>query len=194
MRIVVLAALMLISMTAHSAPVTNLSFGGGFNLSKPTVDDDLGEGVDEAYNLDLGVGLKANTAINETVGFRSGLYLHQKTAGFDIDIDGDKGDINGKVIYLSVPLTVQLEANENFAFYGGYILDYAINSYCNAGGDFESCTLNEDAKQITHVATVGTVLHASEKWDLELGYQHGLSEVFDDLKIHAFQLMAYYKF
>lgn len=194
MRIVVLAALMLISLSAYSAPVTNLSLGGGFNMSKPEVDSDLGDGVDEAYYLDLAIGLKANTAIDETFGFRSGLYLHQKTASFEIDLGADEGDINGKVIYLSVPITVQVEANENFAFYGGYILDYAINSYCTAGGDFESCSLNEDAKQITHVATLGAVLHASEKWDLELGYQHGMSEVFDDLKIHTFQFMGYYRF
>jgi hypothetical protein len=49
-------------------------------------------------------------------------------------------------------------------------------------------------KSITHFATLGTVLHASEKWDLELGYQHGLSEVYDETKVNTIQLMGYYKF
>jgi hypothetical protein len=184
-------ALMLVSTQAFAD--INLAIGGGLNFSKPDVDGSPGSGVDEAWNADFTMGAKALFDMNETFKFRTGAFLQQKTAGYDIDISGVEGDLNAKIIYASIPLTVQVEANSNFAFFGGYVLDYAINDYCTAGGDFDSCDVS-GVKQITHIATAGVVLHASEKFDLEASYQHGLSEVYSDVKLNSLQFAGFFKF
>ncbi len=97
------------------------------------------------------------------------------------------------MLEIAIPLNVQYQFHDNFSAYGGYIVDFPLNTYCKSGGFVTGCTLNEAGK-VTHNLNVGGAFHLTEKFDLELSYQHPMKAVVDDLKIYAWLFQGFYKF
>lgn len=193
MKLLVLVIASLISSAVLAD--TKFSLGGGFNFNTVKTEEDLGDNVDEGVSADLAIAGKVEVDMNEQWLFRTGLWLQEKTAKFEIEIGSFEGDLNYNTIYASVPLTVQYKASDSIGVFGGYIADVRINDYCDTDGDFDSCTIDEDSETIVHLATVGMAINASEKLNIELSWQQGLTDfVEDSLKVNTFQTMLFYKF
>lgn len=184
--------IVLISFSAHSIE-HKFSVGGGFNFNYPKTDEDLGD-FEEVVSINLVVGSRSEFVFNEQWSLRTGLNLGEKSAKLEYDKTGFEGDFTIKVIYLSVPVEAQYRINKDIALIGGYVLDQRINEYCNVSGDINDCSLTEDAKSIVHNASLGVLVTGSEKFDVEINYQYSISDVFEDLKLHTLQAMAFYKF
>jgi hypothetical protein len=166
---------------------------GGLNFSKPEVDGATGS-VKEAFSANLLIGGRATLPLADAINLRSGLFFGEKTARFHYVLGADSGDISAQTVFLSLPLTLQLELSPKFAVFGGYVVDYNVNSYCKADGAFNSCVLDIPMEDLTHYGTLGAIYHSTEKMDLELSYQHAISETFEDIKVHSFQVLGAFKF
>jgi hypothetical protein len=196
MRSVLLSVLMVFAFAnlAH-AQDHKFSLGGGLNFNMIDAESDLPSGIDEEVSATIALAGKLEFKINEEWAFRTGLWLQEKSAKYSFDTLGFEGDVTAHTIYLSVPLTAQYQIQKDIALFGGYIADIRINDYCKASGDVSSCTIDEDSKSIVHVATAGIAIQARDFLVFEFSYQRGLSDVYEnELKIHSFQGMAFYKF
>lgn len=174
---------------------TKFSLGAGFNFNTIDTEGSLGSGVDEEISIDLSIAGKVEVGINDLWLFRTGLWLQEKSAKYSIDFAGIEGDITSNTSYLSVPLNLKYQASKDIGIFGGYIADVRINDYCSTGGDFNSCTIDEDSRSVVHLATLGVSILGSEKFNVDLSWQQGLTDYYKDLiKMHTFQAMAFYKF
>lgn len=181
-----------------SAPVfafdATFAAGGGFSFTKAETKDIEDTELDEEISANLNAGVRALFPFSEYWSFRTGLYLQEKSAKYSIDFMGAEGDATFRFIQGAIPLNVQYKLNEKYYSFAGYSADYVINDYCNIEGDVEKCFLQEEPKRIIHNAMIGLGVLANKTLDIEFQYQHGLSEIYDKIKIHALQLQMFYKF
>jgi Outer membrane protein beta-barrel domain len=187
-----LVALLVVSSFSAFAQDTKFALGGGLTLNKMDVDGDLGD-FEEEIGVGLNVGARVLHGFNEQWSLRTGAYLQEKAATLSLDKGGIDGELSMRIISAAIPLNAQFKANENISIFGGYVLDYNINEYCNASGDFDSCTVGE-TKQIVHHANLGVSVLVNDKVDIDVSYQHGLSEQVENLKIHTLLVQGLVKF
>lgn len=189
----ILGLLVLILSTSALAE-TKFSLGGGVNLNTVDTEGDLGD-FEEEVSANLAVAGKAEVDLNEQWLFRTGLWLQEKSAELSYDKSGIDGSIKINTIYLSVPLNVQFKATPEIGIFGGYVADIRINDYCNADGDFDNCSLNNDTKSLVHNATLGGSFSVNEKLNIDVSWQQGLTDVYKDAyKLGTLQVMGFYKF
>ncbi len=178
---------------AHSLEHHSISVGAGINLNNPDLQVD--SDADDTISLTPALAVRELLKINEQLFFRTGLWLQQKSARFEI-FDSFYNDVAYTTIYASVPLTAQYQIKNNIAVFGGYIADVRINDYCDGSGVFEnSCEILEESKSVVHLATLGGSLAVNKRVDLNVSYQHGLSDVVSDgFKLNTLAVMFMYKF
>lgn len=170
-----------------------IAVGGGLLINHIDTDGGSGE-ADEELSASLNVGAKSVYDLNENLQFRTGLYLQERSAKYSVDVLGVDGDITANVISGSLPLNLQYKLNEKFAIFGGYTLDYNINDYCDADGDFDSCTIDDDEmKSTVHYVNFGASIWANDKIDIDVSYQRAITETYDDIKIHSIVAQIFVK-
>lgn len=196
MRSILFVALTLCLSAAPAYSVEHeFSLGAGFNFNTIDTEGELGTGVDEEISIDLAIAAKEVVKLNDLWSFRTGLWFQQKSAKYSIDVGSLDGSVTANTLYASIPLNLQYQANKDIAIFGGYIADIRINDYCDADGDVNSCSIDEDSQSIVNVATLGVTITGSKHWNVDLSWQHGLTDTYKDaIKIHTFQAMAFYKF
>lgn len=183
------------SVTPSYALEHKYSVGAGLNFNSVDTEGDIGPGTDEAVSATPALAGKVEFKINEQWAFRTGLWLQEKAAKYSIDWMGTEGNIAAHIIYASIPLTAQFQVQKDIAIFGGYIADLRINDYCEAGGDYDTCSIDEDSRSVVHQATAGISFVARENLVFDFSYQNGLTDVYkDEIKIHTFAAMAYYRF
>lgn len=167
----------------------SLALGAGLLFNQADTDnlsDVENADVDEEISASLNVGARALYYFNDSVALRTGLYLQEKSAKYSFEYLTFDGEITARFIQAAVPLNLQVKLNDQIAFFGGYSADFHINEYCKTDGDFESgCYLNEEPKAIVHNANLGISIKGNEKFDIDISYQRGLTDVTGDLKIHS---------
>lgn len=188
-----LALVVLCSMTSAFALDAKIAIGGGLTFTKVDTREDLPGGIDEEIGVGLNIGARVLIPMNEQWSFRTGAYLQEKALRYSIDSSGIEGDITARLIQAAIPLNAQYQFNEWIAAYGGYVLDYNINAYCDASGDFDSCSVGQ-SKQIVHNATLGASIKGNDKLDVDVSYQHGLSDIYTKIKGHTFLAQLFVKF
>ena len=188
---------LLIVSSAATAQAPQLAIGGGILFNKPDfkLGNTSGTGVsfDEETTTTLNIGLRALIPIQEKLSLRSGIYLQEKSGEIKFEAGALSGGLTGKILEVAIPLNIQFQIHEKFSAYGGYIVDFPLNTYCKKSGIVTECSLNEAGK-VTHNLNVGGSFHLAEKFDLELSYQHPMKAVLDDLKIYSWLLQGFYKF
>lgn len=191
MRSLLVLALMLTVTTAF-AQDTKFALGGGLTFNKMDVDGSLGD-FEEEIGIGLNIGARVLHDLDGNLAFRSGLYLQEKAATLSLDKGGIDGELSVRIISAALPVNAQYKFNENISAFGGYVLDYNINEYCTTSGDFDTCEVGE-SKQIVHHANIGVSVVVNEKLDIDVSYQHGLSEQMENLKIHTLLAQGLVKF
>lgn len=192
MRILLVLAIIL-NFSSAFALDPKFAIGGGLTFNKVETDEDLESGIKEELSAGINVGARVLAPINEQLSVRTGAYLQEKSAKYSFDDSGFEGDVTARLISAAIPLNLQFQFNEWISAFGGYVLDYNINAYCNAGGDVDSCTVGH-YKQVVHNATLGASIKGNDKIDVDVSYQHGISDVFEDIKIHTFLAQVFVKF
>ncbi|WP_408097077.1 outer membrane beta-barrel protein [Peredibacter sp. HCB2-198] len=193
MRSLLFAAVLLCSSSVFALE-NKISLGGGVHANFVDTDLDLGESVNEEVSGTLVFGPKATIKLNDYWGIRTGAFIQEKAAGFEIKESGLKGEIHIKVISAAVPVNLQYQFNDNFAVFGGYSADFKINDYCTVDGDFDTCSLEKEAKSFVSNATLGMSITPAKLWDIDISYQHGLNDFFYKTKVHTLTFMAFYNF
>lgn len=184
--------LLIVSSVSAFAQDTNFALGGGLTFNKMDVDGDLGD-FEEEIGIGLNVGARVLHKLNDQWSLRTGAYLQEKAATLSYDKSGIDGELSMRIISAAIPVNAQYKFNENISAFGGYVLDYNINEYCKVSGDFDSCSVGE-TKQIVHHVNLGVSVMVNEKLDIDVSYQHGLSEQMEDLKIHTLLAQGLVKF
>ena len=187
-------AMAMLFATSVSAVDYKFSAGGGFNLNFPKVDEDLGDGIDEAVSANLTIAGRTEFVFNEKWSLRTGANIQEKSAKFELDAGSFEGTLEMNLISVGIPLYGQYRVSEDIAFFAGYNADFIINDYCTGDGDVDGCYIIANKKSPVHNLAVGALIKGSDKFDVEINYQHGLSEVYKNIKIHTLQAMALYKF
>ncbi len=193
MRSVFIAVLILLSISSVAADDQSFSLGGGLTFSDIETDESLGSSVDEEIGVGLNLGARGLFSLSEGLKFRTGLYFQEKAAKFSIKAPGIEGDLTARIISAAIPLNLQFQVSPMLSLFGGYSADFTINEYCTSSGDLSSCSIGEDAKSIVHNAVVGVSIFGNDKLDVDVSYQHGLTEVLDDLKLHTFLIQGFVK-
>lgn len=185
-------ALSVFALSAHAA------LGDGhyaaqlqLNMSKPDVDGSTG-GVDEEYSTSVGAGVRALWGLNDSgLSLRSGLALRQKEAKFDAGAT----DVTLEYLYLSVPVTLHYMLSSTTAtkvgFFGGLGMDVLIDDDADVDGNNSDY---DDGSSFVMPLIIGFDFMFNENWGLEASYEHGLTEVDDDVKLNSFVLGGYYQF
>lgn len=186
-----LVSLFLISFSAYAAP--KIAIGGGLMINQNDTDVATGD-ADEELSASLNIGAKAVYEMNEAWSYRTGLYLQERSAKYSIDVSGIEGDLTMRVISASLPLNMQYKVNEKFSIFGGYTLDYNINAYCDADGDFKSCSINGQFEQLVHYVNLGGTIWANDKLDVDVSYQRAITDTYEDIQIHSLVAQLFYKF
>ena len=160
--------------------------------SKPNADSDAGS-VDEEYSATIGGGVRALWGLNDSgLSLRSGLFLRQKDAKFE----AGSVDFTLEYLYLSVPLTLHYmfatDGGTKAGIFGGAGADLLIDDDCDVDGA-TSCDY-DDGNDVVVPLIIGFDLMFTEKWGMEVSYEHGLTEVDDDVKLNTFGLAGYYTF
>ncbi len=194
-KYIILCLLVVSSVATAQAP--QLAVGGGILFNKPDfkTGNTSGTGIsfDEESTTTFNIGMRAMMPILEKLSFRTGLYLQEKSGEIKFEAAGFSGGLTGKILELAIPLNVQYQVANQFSVYGGYIVDFPLNTYCKSSGIVSDCSLDEAGK-VTHNLNVGGAFHLTEKVDLELSYQHPMKAVLDDLKIYSWLFQGFYKF
>lgn len=189
-----LALVALICLSSFAYAETKFSVGGGLNLSYPDFDEDLKE-FDEEVSADLNIGGKVEIDIQDSLQFRTGLWLQEKSAKISYDKDGIDGDLTINTVYASVPLTLQYMIQKNLGFFGGYSADIRINDYCSADGDFDNCTLDDDTESVVHNVTAGMAFVVNAQFGIDVSLQRSITDVYDDgYKLTTAHSTFYYRF
>lgn len=191
MRIFLVVAF-LFTVGSALAQDTKFALGGGMTFNKIDVDGSLGD-FEEEIGIGLNVGARVLHGFNEFWSLRTGAYLQEKAATLSYDELGVEGELSVRIISAAIPLNAQYKLNESLSIFGGYVLDYNINEYCKASGDFDSCSVG-NSKQTVHHANVGVSVFVNDKLDIDVSYQHGLTEQMDNLKIHTLLAQGLVKF
>lgn len=160
--------------------------------SKPDIDGASGS-VDEEYSVSLGAGVRALWGLNDSgLSLRSGLALRQKEAKFEVGGD----DLTLEYLYLSVPVTLHYMFSQETGFkagiFGGLGADVQIDDDCDVDGA-TSCDY-DDGKSFVMPLILGFDFLFNDNWGFEASYEHGLTEVSDDVKLNSFVLGGYYQF
>ncbi len=192
MRILLVLAIIL-NFSSAFALDPKFAVGGGLTFNKVETDEDLESGIKEELSAGINVGVRVLAPINEQLSLRTGAYLQEKSAKYSFEDSGFEGDVTARLISAAIPLNLQYQFNEWVSAFGGYVLDYNINAYCNGGGDVDSCSVGYN-KQIVHNATLGASIKGNDKIDVDVSYQHGISDVFEKIKIHTFLAQVFVKF
>ncbi len=193
LSLLTLTALLTAAAPAYSFEHHQFALGAGTNFNMPATEDDL-DNADEELSVTLAIAAKEELKFNDQWYFRTGVWLQEKSAKFSFEILGVDSDITANTIYASVPLNIQFKASDLISIFGGYIADFRINDYCSASGLADSCTIDEDSKSVVHIATAGVAFNFSSLLNLDVSYQHGLSDVYaDQIKIHTLAAMLFFK-
>lgn len=179
------------------AQTPKFAVGGGLLFNKPDfktgeLSEEVGApvSVDEEMTNSFNVGVRGLYPLNENFSLRSGLFLQEKSGEIDIEVGGLNASMTPKILEIAIPLNAQYKFHEKFSAYGGYIVDFPLNTYCKAGGVVDDCSVTEDGK-VTHNLNAGGAFHLNEKIDLELSYQHPMKAVLDDFKIYSWLLQVF---
>ncbi|WPU64069.1 outer membrane beta-barrel protein [Peredibacter starrii] len=194
MRSLLLVVGLLCCSSVFAALENKFSLGGGVHANFVETDLDLGDSVNEEVSGTLIFGTKATIKLSDYWGLRTGAFIQEKAAGYEIKASGLKGEIHIKVISAAVPVNLQYQFNDNFAVFGGYSADFKINDYCTVDGDFDTCSLEKEAKSFVSNAILGMSIIPAKLWDIDISYQQGLSEFFYKSKVHTLSFMAFYNF
>ncbi len=184
-----------ISSTVFAGDI-RYSIGGGYMINKADTKGDLGDDVDEELAFTLTLGAKALYQLNESWFLRSGLFFQEKTAKYGLKILGIGSDVKLTSFEIGVPVTAQYQLGRVVGFFGGYVADIPLNSYCEASDGIlftASCDGFSKAK-VAHNATLGINIAPTDHFEFDISYQHALTETFDDIKIHAFVSQFYFRF
>lgn len=195
MRLLLLLAVTCLALpTAHAIEHHSIAVGGGLNLNNPNLEDN--SDADELVSATFALGARELLKINDQWLFRTGLWLQQKSARFEFDDSFFIGDISYTTIYASVPLTAQYQIKKNIGVFGGYIADIRLNDYCDGSGVFdENCQILKESKSVVHLATIGGSVELNKRVDVNISYQHGLTDVVEDgFKLNTLSIMAFVKF
>lgn len=190
-----IALVLLCNMTsAFAFAHKEFSAGAGLNMNFVNAESSLGEGVDNGSAVSVAFAAKEIFKIKDQWFLRTGLWLQEKTATIDIFVNGITGSLDYNTLYASIPLTLQHRVRDELSLFGGYIADFRLNDYCEAN-EINTCTINRDSESVVHVATVGASVNLSEKFNLELSYQHGLTDTLSNgFRTNTISLMGFYRF
>jgi hypothetical protein len=174
---------------------TSFSIGGGINRDFAIIE----KGYDAHYGLSLSINPviagKFEFDINEDWILRTGLWLQRKSASFTYHEGLELGRVTIHTNYVSVPMNIQYQASESVGVFSGYIADFRLGDDCDYGGNLTSCILKGNSESIVHLATVGLSIKASEKINVDMSWQQGLSYVWRGIyKIHSLQVIGFYVF
>lgn len=178
------ALALILALTSLAHADTKLSVMGSLLYNSPdTKDIDDVDGIDEQSGVGFGLGMRALMGINDQLHFRSGAGIIQKK-GYEVDSGGFKGNFDLSYVYLNIPLTLYWKASPQVGFFGGTALNAKLSDDCEASGDFDSCT-SQNEKAIVFPAIVGFDFSFTDKIGMELSYEYGLTETAKDLRVHS---------
>lgn len=179
------ALALILALTSLAHADTKLSVMGSLLYNSPdTKDIDDVDGIDEQSGVGFGLGMRALMGINDQLHFRSGAGIIQKKVSYEVDSGGFKGNFDLSYVYLNIPLTLYWKASPQVGFFGGTALNAKLSDDCEASGDFDSCT-SQNEKAIVFPAIVGFDFSFTDKIGMELSYEYGLTETTKDLRVHS---------
>ncbi len=177
-----LVSMLLLSSFAYAD--SKVSLMGSLLFNSPELDTD---GADEESALGLGLGVRALMGIQDQLHFRSGAGLVQKN--FSVE-NGAGKDFDYSFVYLNIPLTLYWKASPQVGFFGGTALNAKLSDDCDGATD---CDL-DDTSSIVLPLILGFDFNFNEKLGMEISYEHGLTEVAEDAKIHSAIVSFLYHF
>jgi hypothetical protein len=181
MKFLLLLSLLFSQMVAAD---TKLSLFGSVNFNNPEFDDLSGTtNVDEASGVGFGAGLRALMGINNQLHVRSGAGLVQKKAGIEYNVLGMKGETTYTYTYLSIPLALYWKASPQVGFFGGTAMNAKMADDCETSGAGTCESVGE--KSLVFPAIIGFDFNFTDKFGMELSYEHGIMETAKDLRIHS---------
>lgn len=174
-RILLVLSLVLCSVSYAD---TKLSVMG--SLTYNTSDsDELPPGTDEEPGTGFGLGLRALMGISDQLHFRSGAGLVQKNFSYEF---GNSGDVEFSNTYLNVPLTLYWKAGPQVGFFAGTALNAKLEDDCDTSGTNFVCP---DDETIVFPAIIGFDFSFSEKLGMEVSYEYGMTETYEDTTVNS---------
>jgi len=173
------------------------SLGLGLNGSKAETElssfSDL-ESVESHWKVSPAAAVFAKWLLKENMRLRSGLMLQEKSLAFtSVNFVGFKDNFRSDILYLSLPLAIEFQLPSRFSLYAGVMLDYALKDDCSSKGLVYTCG-NSSFKRFSSSIMGGLVWPFFEHWELDINYQIGMSDVYEDVTLNTAQLMVAYRF
>lgn len=141
------------------------------------------EQTNYAYDsrIGFGLGVLAQTHLTGNLGFRTGLGYTRYNTQFHSTTVGTSGgttdDSKADMSYLMIPATVMLEVTPAFDIFGG--LNVGVNVSKNCQSPNQACNIR-GANTFVFNAELGLRFDVSEYTGVELVYQKGLSEMYQN--------------
>jgi|GEM_PF-6103797 len=173
------------------------SVGLGLNASKAETElsafSDL-ESVESQWKISPAASLFAKWLLKEDMRLRTGLMLQEKRLAFTaVNLFGFKDNFRSEILYLSMPLALEFQLPSRFSLYAGVMLDYALKDDCSSKGVVYACGTSS-FKRFSTSLMGGLVWPFLEHWELDINYQIGMSDVYEDVTLNTAQLMVAYRF
>lgn len=180
-----LFAVLALLVSFNALADSKLGIMGSLNYNTSENDDlDGVTGVDEKSGVGFGIGLRALMGITDQLYFRSGAGIVNKRWSYDINDSGIDGSAKMSFVYLNVPATLYWKASPQIGFFGGTALQAKLSDDCDGDGNITSCEAR-NTKSIVLPAIIGFDFNINEQLALEISYEHGITEVAKDTKVHS---------
>lgn len=174
--------------SAHSVPLT-FSPGGG--LSSDLSSEHLPDNFKLRKNTYFSpVGGMRILVFSGKFKLRTGVFGEYKSVSAErTDPSLFDNDINASALYGVIPLGLQFSPSEKFYTFVGLSPHLLILKSCsNDSAPPQGCGRFSDASKFVNYSQLGFgSSHLGV--DVELNYQHALSDNYDGLKIHSLQIM-----
>lgn len=175
----VLLFLFFLLFSVQSFAETKLSFMGTLSINNIDRDNEPA-GFEDNPMLGYGIGLRALMGINNQFYFRSGAGLINKRVEYEVR--GGEGTIN--LMYLQLPLTFYWKASPQVGFFGGTAIHAKLDDDCDGDGNQDGCTVKDDSALVFPLI-VGFDFNFTDIFGMEVSYEYGLNESYEDTQIHS---------
>lgn len=171
-------ALAIVVATSPSFAAGGTDVGVFFGMKNTEYDIDVA-GVDTTAKTGIMAGAIAYGEMGG-LSFRTGGYYSQRNS--EVDISGT--ELQLKVSYLDVPVTVMYSFNDMFSVFGGAVLGLKVSDDCS--GDSTACdSFSDDVKSFHAAAQLGLNAKFHPNWSGEIFYEHGLNDIAEDTSATA---------